>query len=604
MRVLLLVPHIALALLCSASPSPLFEKQVPFHLVPPGDRGVVITPHLSAYVKNVLETASIPGLSMGIVRLAQGTRTPVVELGAWGKQTEDSDGDDLTPDALFAIASCSKAFLVTAIGLLIDDYAHGRNVTPLPGSLSILDWDTKIHRLLPDEWTFPEEWVGNTLSLRDAFSHLSGLPRHDYSYRPGETTRDVLQRLRHLPHAYELREQWMHNNQMFMIGAHIVAKLTDAPYPSFVQSRIFDPLNMSSTTFSPSAAAKTGRLTQTWTRGSRRVPYWFPDEVAELFAGAGGIISSAEDMTKWLAVLLNEGIDPTTNRTIIPSSAFTEMTTARAIVSGAPVGDLSIIGYGMGWFRMSYRGHDVVWHFGAIPGFSLLVAFLPADNLGAVLLAHYHCLANMDEKQDDNMRILYRVIDEALGLSRDEESVVPRVWPWPQATHTGAGLKHEAEAMMTVEAYPHGLEAYAGTYKNTAYGELTLCAPSSTSEYCSQVLADFAAVDVAQNIPPPAHGLSAAWNRVWSSHVRLRHTGGNSFAVTFPRLFPQGFGRNTTAFEFWDSQISVGRAEFVVEDRGIVGFALVTEEQAAAARAKRTGGSPRDIGDAWFERAV
>ncbi len=79
--------------------------------------------------------------------------------------------------ALFAIASCSKAFLVAAVGLLIDDYAHGRNVTPLPGSMRLLSWDTKMHHLLPDEWSFPEEWAESTLSLRDAFSHLSGLPR-------------------------------------------------------------------------------------------------------------------------------------------------------------------------------------------------------------------------------------------------------------------------------------------------------------------------------------------------------------------------------------------------------------------------------------------
>ncbi|RDX43399.1 beta-lactamase/transpeptidase-like protein [Lentinus brumalis] len=595
MRALVIVAHVALAFLCSASP--LFdEEQVPFVSIPVGNRRGVITPGLSAYVKNALQTASIPGLSMGIVRLAEGRHLPAVELAAWGKQTEDGDGEDLTPDALFAIASCSKAFLVAAVGLLIDDYAHGRNVTPLPGSMRLLSWDTKMHHLLPDEWSFPEEWAESTLSLRDAFSHLSGLPRHDYSYRPGDTTSDVLRRLRHLPHAYELREQWMYNNQMFMIGAHIVAKLTNAPYRSFVESRILNPLNMSSTTFTPSAAAKTGRLTQTWTRGSRRVPFWFPDAVAELFAGAGGIISSAEDMTKWLAVLLNEGTDPTTNATIIPPAAFTEMTTARSIVSGVAVGDISIMGYGMGWFRMSYRGHDVVWHFGAIPGFSLLVAFLPADNLGAVLLA------NMDEKQDDNMRMLYRVIDEALGLSHDEEPTVSPVRP-ETAAHTEDGLIHALE-ILPVEALLLNLEAYTGTYEDCAYGALTLCGPSSTSEYCSQVLADFAAVDTAQHIPPSEHGLIAAWDRAWSTHVRLRHTSGNSFVATFPRLFPQGYGRNTTPFEFWDSQISVGRAEFVLHDGEVVGFALVTEEQAAAARAKRTGGNLREIADAWFKRAA
>ncbi len=91
---------------------------------------------------------------------------------------------------------------------------------------------------------------------------------------------------------------------MYMVGAHIIAKLTNMPYPSFVESRIFSPLNMSSTTFSPSKAAKTGKLTQSWTwRGPRRIPFWFPDEVAELFAGAGGVISNAVDMVRNIACL-------------------------------------------------------------------------------------------------------------------------------------------------------------------------------------------------------------------------------------------------------------------------------------------------------------
>ena len=105
-----------------------------------------------------------------------------------------------------------------------------------------------------------------------------------------------------------------------------------------------------------------------------------------------------------------------TNETVIPSALLEEMTTARAIVSGVSAGPVSIMGYGMGWFRMSYKGHDVVWHFGAIPGFSLLVAFLPEDNLGVVLLA------NMDEKQNDNMEVLYRVINEALSLQENTEN--------------------------------------------------------------------------------------------------------------------------------------------------------------------------------------
>ncbi|TBU44391.1 beta-lactamase/transpeptidase-like protein [Dichomitus squalens] len=568
-------------------------EQAAFYV--PHSSGRVITPAVSAFIEDALATSTIPGLALGVVRLDE-NRQHMVELEAWGRQTEEGDGDDLTPDALFAIASCSKSFLVTSLGLLMDDFAQGRNVTPLPSGILRFDWDTKVRDLLPDEWSLHDEWAEVSFSLRDAFSHLSGLPRHDFSYKPGDTATEVLWRLRHLLPAYEPREQWMYNNQMYMVGAHIVSRLSNMSYQSFASSRIFAPLHMNSTTFSPSKAAKTGRLTQTWTRGVRRVPFWFSDEVADLFAGAGGIISSAEDVTKWLAVLLNKGVDPLTTATIIPASVLEAMTTTRAVVSGIPEGPLSIIGYGMGWFRMAYKGHDVVWHFGAIPGFSLLVAFLPRGNLGVVLLA------NMDEKQENNMKILYRVIDEALGQPQnaEDEVSVPDTFRYNIPAVPGQGG-------IGSEPLPLTLDAYAGTYEDPLYGSITFCSPLSTSEYCIRVLEDFASVDSSLH-SPSSPSLLAAWPRVWSSHVRLRHSTGTTFALIFPRLFPQGYGKNTTPFEFYDSQISVGRVKFVVEgkedERRVVGFSLITDEQAAAARVARSQRGVREVGDAWFTKTI
>ena len=153
----------------------------------------VITPAISDYVEDVMKEAQIPGLSMGVVRLQLG-KEPIVELANWGNRTEDDNGADLTSDVgclihldvithdafvqtLFAIASCSKAFLVTAMGLVMDDYAHGRNVTPLPSGLTRLDWDTKLRDLLPGQWAMQDDWAESKLSVRDGFSHLSGLAR-------------------------------------------------------------------------------------------------------------------------------------------------------------------------------------------------------------------------------------------------------------------------------------------------------------------------------------------------------------------------------------------------------------------------------------------
>jgi CubicO group peptidase (beta-lactamase class C family) len=74
------------------------------------------------------------------------------------------------------LASLSKAFTATAMGLLIDDFSYRRNVTPLPSGVTELTWRSKIKDVLP-QWTVDDEWIYEELTIRDALSHVSGLPR-------------------------------------------------------------------------------------------------------------------------------------------------------------------------------------------------------------------------------------------------------------------------------------------------------------------------------------------------------------------------------------------------------------------------------------------
>jgi len=84
---------------------------------------------------------------------------------------------------------------------------------------------------------------------------------------------------------------------MYMLSSYIISHYTGS-YTSFVKDRIFTPLNMISTTFSPSEAVRSGEMTHAWTDNGRRIPQWFTDEQIDLIAGPGGIISSGEDMVR------------------------------------------------------------------------------------------------------------------------------------------------------------------------------------------------------------------------------------------------------------------------------------------------------------------
>jgi hypothetical protein len=58
-------------------------------------------------------------------------------------------------------------------------------------------------------------------------------------------------------------------------------------------------------------------------------------------------------------MVLNGGVDPVSNVTIIPSAGFEVITGAHSIVSPNVSAEISTALYGLGWGRVSYLGHDV-----------------------------------------------------------------------------------------------------------------------------------------------------------------------------------------------------------------------------------------------------
>ena len=71
----------------------------------------------------------------------------------------------------------------------------------------------------------------------------------------------------------------------------------------------------------------------------------------------------------WVRTILNGGVDPNTNTTIIPPAQFDVITSAHSIVTSNVSADESTLVYGLGWFRETFVGHDVsesrvfvLWH--------------------------------------------------------------------------------------------------------------------------------------------------------------------------------------------------------------------------------------------------
>lgn len=117
---------------------------------------------------------------------------------------------------------------------------------------------------------------------------------HNLIIAQGEPTVDVIQKLRNLKPSYELREKRVYNNLLYTVAAHIVAKYSGMPFTTFVKKRIFEPLNMITSTFFADEAEEMGI---SFGEGQRRIPPWLANNAdAETVAAAGGVISSTIDM--------------------------------------------------------------------------------------------------------------------------------------------------------------------------------------------------------------------------------------------------------------------------------------------------------------------
>ncbi|KAK7028283.1 beta-lactamase domain-containing protein [Favolaschia claudopus] len=547
--------------------------QVPLNDLRLEKGGKVVDADLSSFIQNELQTNNVTGLSLTIVLPNGGG----VEYAAWGDRTET--GDPVTEETIMHLGSCSKAFLSASLGILMQDFADGKNQTALPPSVRKFDWDTKVRDLLPDEWMTEDPFGTEKATLKDLLAHRTGLPAHDGSYSPSDTPHNVVTKMRHLRAAYEFRERYEYNNQMYVTGAYVVSKYSGLAYRDFAEARILRPLSMKSSTLYPDRAFATGEFTESWTTFRRRIAFFMPESVAELIAGAGGVMSSGEDMAKWVKTLLNSGVDPTTNRTIIPRATFDLATSAITIAADRGSNLTSILGYGLGWGRSTYRGHELVSHNGGAPGVATIVDLYPNDGFGLIILANtaVHTVTR---------RVASAVADRILGLPSVRSSEEAKVETPAQTEAT------------PVEPPTNVLAGFTGTYSDPGYGNFTLCSPLfPTSAECLAVVRDFRFVDSAAGRATDTSDLYAAWPRFWGTHLRLEHVTGNKYAFKLSTLYPDGYGLNGMPFE---DLSNAAPAEFVVEDGAVVGLGVFVALKESWRM--KEGGNVRDIADVWFKK--
>jgi CubicO group peptidase (beta-lactamase class C family) len=349
----------------------------------------------------------------------------------------------VTEKTLFAIGSATKSFTVTSLGVLVD---QGK-----------LDWDKPVRDYLPD-FRLWDQFATERMTPRDLVTHRSGLPRHDLMwYNSPFARQELFDRLRYLEPNKDFRTTFQYQNLMFMTAGYLAGHVAGITWEQLVRKVIFEPLGMTGSNFSISDSQKSNDYSLGY-QVVNDIPVDMPFRNIDSIGPAGSINSNLEDMTKYVTMHLNKG-----KGVVSATNEMQMMIPQMAIQAPSPDKELGDLAYGMGFFVTSYRGHKFVHHGGNIDGFSSLVAFLPQDNIGLIILTNQNT-------SPLPAVVAYNVWDRLLGMDQvDWTARIKQQRALTKASELDA--MNKGYTTRRTGTHPsHELAEYAGEYEHPGYG--------------------------------------------------------------------------------------------------------------------------------------
>jgi CubicO group peptidase (beta-lactamase class C family) len=283
----------------------------------------------------------------------------------------------VTPNTLFAIGSCSKAFTAGLLGVLRND--------------NKVSFDERPSTYIPELKFFNDE-MNSTITVKDLMCHRTGLPRHDYSWYLFNTkSKDsLIRRIQYQEPSAGVRQKWQYNNFMFLAQGVITEKVTGQSWEKNIAEKFFTPLGMATSNTSITELEKSEEPSLGYEvkddKEIRKTDYYHISGMSP----AGSINSSVNEMANWAQTWIYGG--KYNGKEILPASYVSEAISSQMITGGGLPSkehpDVQFANYGYGWFLASYKGHYRVEHGGNINGFSASTCFFPSDSLGIIVLVN------------------------------------------------------------------------------------------------------------------------------------------------------------------------------------------------------------------------
>ena len=331
---------------------------------------------LDATLGKAMDTGDFVGLSVAVVHDGD-----VRFLRTYG-ETEAGSGRPVDPDTVFRIASLSKGFASSLVGLAVSE--------------DKLSLSAPVSGFAP-ELALPRGGE-KSLTLADILSHRTGLPPNAYDnlLEAGILPEAILPEYRKVKPTCPVSDCYAYQNIPYDLSGRALASAYDAPFPSLVEDRLFKPLGMKTASYGLGGLTRTDNWARPhtrkrqadlslpanpWTKIEVKLPYYETP-------AAGGVNASIRDMAQWLnaqlgnvpEVLAPEVLD------LIHAPQVSTPTETRRMREAMP--DLRSSHYAYGWRVYDYAGQTVVAHGGTVDGYGAQIMFVPDLDLGIVVLSN------------------------------------------------------------------------------------------------------------------------------------------------------------------------------------------------------------------------
>jgi CubicO group peptidase (beta-lactamase class C family) len=326
---------------------------------------------LDDFLLKQMDTYKIPGLAVAIVR-----NDEVEYINGYG--IANPDGDPVTPDTPFLLASVSKSFTALGVMQLVEE-----------GKINL---DDPVQKYLP--WFDVKGEGESEITVAHLVYQTSGFSEYDGNeinlLPDSPNSREAgVRALSNVRLIFRPGGGWAYSNINYNVLGLLVQEVSGQRYEDYIQEKIFAPLAMAHSYTSPIDARNVGAA-----HGYNPffgIPIVILADVSETVGASAGLWSSAADMSRYLIAQLGDGSDV----------GLTTQSQAQLHKPGAEIEPG--FGYAMGWFHASHfldpeflqtldtnlkltDNLQTLFHEGDWKGYKSIVLLLPEQEYGVVLL--------------------------------------------------------------------------------------------------------------------------------------------------------------------------------------------------------------------------